>query len=129
LTGKQANMAGRILNRRELRKQADHVEQTEAVAPEPATAVVPPKKAAKAKAAAAPRAKKPRKGKVPPRLRASWGVFDGGMKQVALFDYNQRAAADEMLADLIAKKKSLYFLQIVKEPMPDTAPAEAPAGE
>ena len=41
------------------------------------------------------------------------------MKQVAIFDYNQCAAADEKVADLLLKRKSLFFLQIVKEPMPE----------
>ncbi len=59
-------------------------------------------------------------------MRARWGVFDAGMKQVAIFDYSQRVAADEKLADLLAKKKGMHFLQIVKEPMPELAPAEAP---
>jgi hypothetical protein len=44
------------------------------------------------------------------------------MKQVAIYDYNQRIAADEKLADLDAKKKG-HFLQIVKEPMPDVPSA------
>jgi hypothetical protein len=110
-------MAGQILDRRELRRQADQAEQLTAV---PAT----PEKTVKAKKApAAPKVKKPRKPKVPPRLRARWGVFDGGMKQVAIFDYNQRAAAEEKLADLLVRKKSAHFLQIVKELMPDPAPA------
>jgi hypothetical protein len=47
------------------------------------------------------------------------------MKQVAVFEYNQRAAADEKLAQLLAKQKGTYFLQIVKEPMPEPAPADA----
>jgi hypothetical protein len=115
-------MAGRILNRRELRKQADHAEQPEAAPPD--SAPPPP---ANAKGRAAPRARKPRAPKVPPRLRARWGVFDASMKQVAVFDYNQRAAADEQLAHLRATKKGLHFLQIVKEPMPAPEPAEAPA--
>jgi hypothetical protein len=50
------------------------------------------------------------------------------MKQIAIYDYNQRAAADEKLADLLAKKKGSHFLQIVKEPMPEPAGAEAAAG-
>ena len=54
-------------------------------------------------------------------MRARWGVFDGGMKQVAVFDYNQRGAADQKVADLNAQKKGGYFLQIVKDEMP--APA------
>jgi hypothetical protein len=120
-------MAGRILNRRELRKQADQAEQPEAVASDTALAVVAREKKAKAKARAASPVKKARAKKAPPRLRARWGVFDAGMKQVAIFDYNQRAAAEEKLADLLVKKKGIHFLQIVKEPMPEPAPVEAPA--
>jgi hypothetical protein len=63
--------------------------------------------------------RKARPKKAPPRLRARWGVFDLGMKQVAVFDYNQRAAADEKLAHLNERKKGFYFLQLVKEPMPE----------
>ena len=85
-SGKQAVMTGQILNRRELRRQADQAEQPGAVAPDAAPAEVPPEKQAKAKKApAAPKAKKPRKPKTPPRLRARWGVFNGAMKQVAIF--------------------------------------------
>jgi hypothetical protein len=109
-------MAGRILNRRELRKQSDQAEAVPAAA-EGTEAGTPPKKT-KAKAPAKPRVSKPRKKKDPVRLCVKWGVFDGGMKQVALFDYNQRAAADQKVADLTAKKNSVHFLQIVKEPMP-----------
>jgi hypothetical protein len=58
-------------------------------------------------------------------MRVRWGVFDGGMKQVAIFDYNRRADADAKLADLLAKKKGLHFLQIVKEPMPEPGPRGA----
>jgi hypothetical protein len=121
-------MAGRILNRRELRKQADQAEQTEAAVPAPAGAVALPKPAAKRKAAARPRAQKaPRvkasRSKVPPRMQARWGVFDGGMKEVAAFDYNQRADAEEKLAELLGKKKGIYFMQIVKQPMTEAAPA------
>jgi hypothetical protein len=119
-------MAGRTLNRRELRKQNDQAGATEAPA---APAAAPAKKKPRAKAPAAPKARKPRKPKVPPRQRVRWGVFDSGMKQVAVFDYNQRAAADAKLAELLAKNKGTYFLQFVKEPMPEPEPAEAPAAE
>ena len=44
------------------------------------------------------------------------------MKQVAVFDYSQRGAADQKLADLNAKKAGGYFLQMVKEPMPTPPP-------
>jgi hypothetical protein len=105
-------MAGRIANRRELRKQ---VEQAEAAAPAPP-------------AGAKPKGKKTRSKKAPARLRVRWGVFDGGMKQVAIFDYNQRAAADQKVADLSAKKGGGFFLQVVKEPMPEPEPEDALPG-
>jgi hypothetical protein len=117
-------MAGRILNRRELRKQADQAEQ----APTPATeadALEKPKKKTRAKAPAAPKARKPRKKKAAVRICARWGVFDNSMKQVAIFDYNQRAAADQKVADLAAKKNAVFFLQIVKEPIPEPQEASA----
>jgi hypothetical protein len=123
-------MARRIRNRRELREQGEQAERQEAADSAPLGAEADaPKKGGKAKRPAAPRVRKPRPKKAPPRLRARWAVFDGGMKQVAIFDYNQRAAADEKLADLLGRQKGPYFLQIVKEPMPEPAPAEAPPAE
>ena len=141
-------MAGRILNRRELRKQADEAEARESP-PDPeddevedtgdaggdddegpgadteggADDEAPPlaKKPAKAR--------KPRKPKAAPRMRARWGVFDSSMRQVAIFDYNQRAAADEKAAELAAKKNSVFFLQMVKDLMPEPASRDAPSPE
>jgi hypothetical protein len=103
-------MAGQILNRRELRKQA---EQTDAVAPDTVLAAVASEKKAKAKAPASPKANKLRQQKAPPRLRARGDVFDD----------NQRAVAEEKLTDLLAKEKGIHLLQIVKEPMPKWAPS------
>ncbi len=111
-------MAGRLLNRRELRQQA------EAAAPPDAAAATPANKATKAPAAK----RRPRARKAPPRLRARWGIFDAGVKQVAIFDYNQRAAADEKLAELLARNKGFFFLQLVKEAMPEPEQREPPAG-
>ena len=123
-------MVRRIMNRRVLREQADQAEHAETVTEGAAVGVVDvPKEKVKRKAAAAPKIRKPRKVKAPPRLRARWGVFDGSMKQVAIFDYNARAAADEKLASLRATKKGLHFMQIVKELMPEPAAAEAPVVE
>jgi hypothetical protein len=106
-------MAKRVLNRRELRKAADAAEEQKGEAPQEAGGA----KKAKGDATAKPKVKKPRKKKEPQRLCARWGVFDAGMKQIAVFDYNQRAAADQKIADLVAKKNATYFLQIIKEPM------------
>ena|SRR5947209_18223315 len=119
-------MAGRTLNRRALREQADQAERDGAAPAADPSEAAPAKKKARAKAPAAPKPRKPKPKKAPPRLFAHWGVFDGGMKQVALFDYNQRAAADAKLAELLARNKGVYFLQVVKEPMPEPQPAEAP---
>jgi hypothetical protein len=122
-------MAGRILNRRVLREQADQAEQSAGAASGGALVPARPKKQRKAKDPGAPKTKKPRAKKAPPRMRARWGVFDGAMKQVAIFDYNQRAAADDKLAELRAKAKGSHFLQIVKEPMPEPAPMAAASVE
>jgi hypothetical protein len=116
-------MASRVLNRRTLRKQAEHVEPTVPKG-EAIPAEAKPKKKVR-KAPAKPR--KPRAKKVPPRMRARWCVFNNSMKAVAVFDYNQRDAADAKLADLLDQKKGIHFLQMVKEPMPEPEPAVLPA--
>lgn len=119
---------GRILNRRELRKEADQAElQSKEVETTGEPAAEPAKKRTRAKAGTTPKVKKPRKKKGPPRMCARWGVFDASMKQVAIFDYNQRAEADQKVADLTAKKNAVYFLQVVKEPMAEPEPEEAAA--
>jgi hypothetical protein len=125
-------MAGRVLNRRELRKQSDQAEQQPEATASGVVAIAaapPEKKKARAKAPAAPKAKRVRAKKAPPRMRARWGVFDGGMKQVAVFDYNQRTAAEAKLADLHSRNKGTHFLQIVKDEMPETEPTVAPLVE
>jgi hypothetical protein len=153
-------MAGRILNRRELRKQADEAEARESqqdpeatdeeeldddAEPEESSAEgeeeesspeaedegddeeVRPTKKKKAKAP--PKARKPRKPKAPPRMRARWGVFDASMKQVAIFDYNQRTAAEEKAKELAAKKNGTFFLQMIKEPIPEPASEGGPSAK
>ena len=119
-------MAGRTLNRRELRRQNDQADQIVEAGSEPSPEGESVAKVVKVKAAkAAPKVRKPRKVKAPPRMRACWAVFDGAMKQVARFGYSDRVAAEEKLAELLAKKKGTHFLQIVKEPMPEPEPIEA----
>ena len=120
-------MAGRILDRRALGEQSDRVEQIEAPVSDKAVVAAPPKKQCKVKTPAAPKVRTPRAKRAPPRMRARCGIFDGAMKRVAIFDYNQRASADDKLAELLAKKKGSHFLQIVKEPMAEPPPVEAPS--
>jgi hypothetical protein len=112
-------MAKRVLNRRQLRSDAEQAARTE---PTPQAEV--PAEAA-APAAKAPR-KRPSRKKEPARLRARWGVFNNAMKQVAIYDYNQRGEAEQKLADLNARKTGEHFLQIVKEPMPALPAPDAP---
>jgi hypothetical protein len=107
-------MAGRILNRRDLRRQAELAEERGPRAPE--------------RDADAARGKAPRKsssGRGAARVCARWGVFDGAMKLVETFDYNQKPQAEQMVAELNAVRKNgtTYFLQIVKEAVP---PSGAP---
>ena len=121
-------MAGRIMNRRELRKQAEAADATQQLTATPAEGVVEeaPKKKTRAKATGASKVRKPRAKKGSPRMRARWGLFDAAMKQVAVFDFNQRAAAEAKLADLLAVKKGAHFMQMVKDLMPEEILAEAP---
>ena len=124
-------MAKRVLNRRQLRDDADAAARTETTATsetEPAVEGAPVKKKAapRKKAPAGPRPKRVAKKKDPVRMRARWAVFDGGMKQIAVFDYSNRDAADQKLADMNAKKGGAYFLQLVKEPMPVPPPVAVP---
>jgi hypothetical protein len=118
-------MAERTLNRRVLREQADQAEPLSSGASGTPPVSAPRRgKKAKAEAAAAPKPRKSRAKKAPPRMRARWGIFDGSMKQIAIFDYRERAAADETLANLLTKKKGSHFLQIVKEVIPEPVIAQ-----
>jgi hypothetical protein len=119
-------MAGRILNRRKLLKHTNQAEQAEARVTDPAASVILPEGVVERKSDPPAKVRKPRKPKTPPRMRALWCVYDGGMKEVALFDYNQRAAAEAKLAALLDTHKGVYFLQIVKQPMPAAEPVAVP---
>jgi hypothetical protein len=69
------------------------------------------------------------KTKAPQRKRLVWAVFSGSMKEEARFPYDQRKDAEKKLEQLRAKAtKKMYFIQPVKEPLPDApTPAEAEA--
>ncbi len=117
-------MARRVLDRKKLRAEAT------AVATLPAAELLKAKKSRKGKVgdtvslagagAAKTRKVRAKKVKVPPRMRVRWCIYDGSMKAVALFEYNQVLAAKTRLAELLEKKPS-YFMQLFKEllPLPD----------
>ncbi len=115
-------MARKIVNRKELRAQADAAEARGKTKPA-AKEKVAKEKVAKEKKAKAPKKvgdKKPvRKKKVAKeaRMKAFWGVFNQGMKRLALFEYADKKAADKKVAELIASSKVHHFVQLIKEPI------------
>ena len=76
------------------------------------------KKAAKKKAAT----KRTRKSAKTERKRLSWGILTGTLKEEARFPYDQKEAAEEKLAALLAKGRRLYFMQPIKENLSAEAP-------
>ena len=90
------------------------------------------KKTAKKKAAAedgeAPvkKKKKKRKKKAPVevRMKVYWGVFNHAMKRVALYDFNQRKAADKRAKELTDAGKPPHFVMKVKEQVEVEAPKD-----
>ncbi len=102
-------MARKILNRKELREEADSAERAEAQEVEEGTP-------AKTKEKKAPAKRKSRaKAAKEVRLKAFWGVFNQTLRRISLFDYNQRAEADKKAAELSESQKTPHFVQLVKE--------------
>jgi hypothetical protein len=117
-------MARKVVNRKELRAQADAAEAREKSegkkekAPKAAKAVKE-KKEKKEKAPKEPKvaAKKTVRKKVAKesRLKAFWGVFNQGMKRLVLFEYADKQAAEKKAAELTASSRATHFIQLVKE--------------
>jgi hypothetical protein len=115
-------MAKRTRNRHELREQAEAAEK-QGKAPAEAGAGEKKKVKEKKKAAAKP---KRSKTKVIVRKRLLWGVFSSSLKEEGRFPYADRDAAESRAADLAARHKRTYFVQPIKEPLPEKV-AEAAA--
>lgn len=49
------------------------------------------------------------------RLKAFWGVFNQSLRRVAIYEFNERKAADKKAAELTKSGKSPHFVQPVKE--------------
>jgi hypothetical protein len=73
-----------------------------------------PKPKAK-KAPKAPKAKSRSRSAKVVRMRLVWGVFSNSNQRVATFDYPKRQEAEEYAAKLSADKKATFFVQPVKE--------------
>jgi hypothetical protein len=118
-------MARKVVNRKELRAQNDAAEAREKTKKSPKKS--PPDKAAKTpktpkakkeKVAKDPKApKKPSRKKTAKesRMKAYWGVYNQGMKRLAMFEYSDKKAAEKKAADLMASSPTHHFIQLVKE--------------
>ena len=77
------------------------------------------KKTTKGNEADAAPVKKKRKSRVSSaevvRRKLFWGVFNHAMKRVALYEFNQRKAAEKRAAELSPEGKPPHFVQKVKE--------------
>ena len=122
-------MAGKPLNRLELRRQSEAAEpldpmedETEEVVEEVEDEDVPVRPKKKAKAPAKSKAKTSRAAKPAARMRVVWVVMSDAYKPIATFDYTQKEAAETKAAELTAKGRGTHFVQRSKEPMPEDAP-------
>ena len=99
-------MARKVVNRKELRAQADAAEARGKTAKK--------EKPVKEKKVAA---KKPARKKVVKevRMKAYWGVFSQAMKKLVTFEYADKRAAEKKAADLGPN----HFVQLIKEPITD----------
>lgn len=96
-------MARKVVNRKELRDEAEAAEKLAAEE----TKTKKKKKTAKRKS----RAKEPAQV----RMKLFWGVFSQSMKRVALYDFTQKKEAEKKAKELSASGKSPHFVQKVKE--------------
>ena len=51
------------------------------------------------------------------RQKAVWVIYDNSSKQIETFPFNQRAAAEKLLAEKAEDPKKGYYLQMVKVPL------------
>ena len=100
-------MARKLLNRKELRQEAESAAQLEAEENKA------PKKAVKKKAKT--KRKSRAKAAKEVRLKAFWGVFNQSLRRVALFEYAERKQAEKKAKDLSQSQKTPHFVQLAKE--------------
>jgi hypothetical protein len=98
-------MARKIVNRKELRAEAEAAEKLGETKKKKAPAKK--KKAAKSRSRA--------KAAAQVRMKLFWGVFNQSLKRVALYEFNQRKQAEKKAEDLSKSGKSPHFVQRVKE--------------
>lgn len=97
-------MARRVVNRKELRAEAEAAEAQEKA---------PKKKAAKKSTGTT--TKRKTKAAVDVRMKMFWGVFSQNLKRVATFEFDQKDEAIQKADELSKGGKSPHFVQKVKE--------------
>lgn len=100
-------MARKVVNRLQLREEAEQAEKAEKAAEAAGGAVKKPARKSRKKEA------------VEIRVKLFWGVFNQSLKRVALYEYSQRKQADKKALELSQGGKSPHFVQKVKETIPD----------
>jgi hypothetical protein len=123
-------MAGKPLNRLDLRRQREAAEPLDPMEDEPDEVVdeveeeevVEKKPKKKPKAPPKAKAKSSRSAKPAARMRIVWVVLNDAFKPVATFEFTQKEAAEARAAELTAKGKGTHFVQRTKEQMPEDAP-------
>lgn len=103
-------MARRVVNRKDLRAEAEAAEAQEAASPK--------KKAARRKAGTT--TKRKTKTAVDVRMKLYWGVFSQNLKRVAVFEFDQKEEANKKAEELGKGGKSPHFVQKVKEEVVET---------
>lgn len=98
-------MARKIVNRKELREQAEAAEAAQQVD------ALTKKKSAKAPAKRKSRSKAAKEV----RLKAFWGVFNQSLRRVAIFEYSDRKTADAKAEELSTSQRTPHFVKLVKE--------------
>ena len=98
-------MAGKTLNRKELRAQVEAAERSGEKTAAPSTK----------KSATGTKRKSRAKEPVDVRVKLYWGVFNQSLKRVALYEFNQKKQADQKAEALTAQGKSPHFVKKVKE--------------
>ena len=97
-------MARKVVNRKELREEAEAADKADGTKKAAAKKKTPSKRK--------PRAKKQVKEV---RMKIFWGVFNQSLKRVALYEFSQKKQAQKKAEDLSSSGKSPHFVQRVKE--------------
>ncbi|MCA9187681.1 MAG: hypothetical protein R3E01_09280 [Pirellulaceae bacterium] len=108
-------MARKVVNRKELRAQAEAAEAAEKAGGTKKKAAATKKKAETGEKKVAKPRKSRAKTVAETRKKLFWGVFNQSMKRVALYEFTQRKQAEKKAADLSKAGKSEHFVQRVKE--------------